>query len=100
MGVNHPLTITAHSQGTLTVTNAVRYYGLSVQGSAFVMKSPALSHFTASRAIQGRGGTMVWRQPYGDIANIYAPSLNPLRWASGFGDIFCGACRHTANGLP
>jgi hypothetical protein len=100
VGVNHPLTITAHSQGTLTVTNAVRYYGLSVQGSAFVMKSPALSHFTASRAIQGRGGTMVWRQPYGDIANIYAPSLNPLRWASGFGDIFCGACRHTANGLP
>jgi RHS repeat-associated protein len=99
-GVNHPMTIIAHSQGTLTVANAVRYYGLSAQGSTFVMKSPALSHFTASRAIQGRGGTMVWRQPYGDIANIYAPSLNPLRWASGFGDIFCGVCRHTANGLP
>lgn len=99
-GANHPLTIIAHSQGTLTVANAVRYYGLSAQGSTFVMKSPALSHFTASRVIQGRGGTMVWRQPYGDIANIYAPSLNPLRWASGFGDILCGACRHTANGLP
>ncbi len=99
-GANHPLTITAHSQGTLTVTNAVRYYGLSAKGSTFVMKSPALSHFTASRAIQGGGGTMVWRQPYGDIANIYAPSLNPLRWVSGFGDIACGACRHTANGLP
>ncbi len=27
-------------------------------------------------------------------------SFNSLRWASGFGDIFCGACRHTANGLP
>lgn len=56
--------------------------------------------FTASRAIQGRGGTMDWQQPYGDIANIYAPSFSPLRWASGFGDILCGACRHTANGLP
>lgn len=69
-------------------------------GSTFVMRSPVLSHFTASRAIQGRGGTMDWQQPYGDIANIYAPSFNPLRWASGFGDILCGACRHTANGLP
>jgi len=99
-GVNHPMTIIAHSQGTLTVANAVRYYGLSAQGSTFVMRSPALSYLTASRAIQGRGGTMVWRQSYGDIANIYAPSFNPLRWASGFGDILCGACRHTANGLP
>jgi hypothetical protein len=99
-GVDHPMTIIAHSQGTLTVANAVRYYGMSAQGSTFVMRSPALSYFTASRAIQRRGGTMVWRQPYGDIANIYAPSFNPLRWASGFGDIFCGACRHTANGLP
>ena len=99
-GVNHPMRIIAHSQGTLTVTNAVRYYGLSAQGSTFVMKSPALSYFTASHAIRGRGGTMVWQQPYGDIANIYAPSFNPLRWASGFGDVFCGACRHIANGLP
>lgn len=99
-GVNHPMTIIAHSQGTLTVANAVRYYGMSAQGSTFVMKSPALSHFTASRAIQRGGGTMDWRQPYGDIANIYSPSFNPLRWASGFGDILCGACRHTANGLP
>jgi hypothetical protein len=99
-GINHPLKIIAHSQGTLTVTNAVRYFGLSAQGSTFVMKSPALSYFAASRAIQNRGGTMVWNQPAGDIANIYAPSLNPLRWASGFGDILCGICRHTANGLP
>lgn len=43
---------------------------------------------------------MDWQQPYGDIANIYAPSVNPLRWVSGFGDILCGACRHTANGRP
>jgi len=43
---------------------------------------------------------MVWRQPYGDIANIYAPSFNPLRWVSGFRDLFCGICTHSANGLP
>jgi hypothetical protein len=99
-GINRPMTIIAHSQGTLTVANAVRYYGLSAQGSTFVMKSPALSHFSASRAIRSRGGTMDWRQPFGDIANLYAPSLNPLRWASGFRDMFCGMCRHSANGLP
>jgi len=99
-GVDHPMTIIAHSQGTLTVTNAVRYYGLSAKGSTFEMRSPALSYFTASRAINGRGGTIDWRQPLGDIANLYAPSFNPLRWISGFGDILCGACRHTANGHP
>jgi len=94
------LTIIAHSQGTLTVTNAVRYYGMSPQGSTFVMRSPALSYLSASMTIRGRGGTMVWQMPRGDIANLYAPSFNPLRWLSGFRDILCGACRHTANGLP
>jgi len=100
LGVDHPMRIIAHSQGTLSVANAVRHYGMSARGSTFVMKGPALSYYSASRAIQGRGGTMDWRQPYGDIANIYAPSLNPVRWASGFGDIFCGACRHIGNRLP
>jgi hypothetical protein len=36
----------------------------------------------------------------GDIANIYAPSFNPIRWDAGFADIPCGACRHIRNGLP
>ncbi|MFT4179374.1 MAG: RHS repeat-associated core domain-containing protein, partial [Thermomonas sp.] len=97
--VNHPMTVIAHSQGTLTVANAARWYGLSAQGSTFVMRSPALSHYSASRAIQGAGGTMVWRQPWGDVANLYSPTLNPFRWASGFGDVLCGMCRHSANGL-
>ena len=97
--VDHPMTIIAHSQGTLTVTNAVRWYGMSAQGSSFVMRSPALSHYSASRAIQGAGGTMIWRQPWGDVANIYSPTLNPFKWASGIGDVLCGMCRHSANGL-
>jgi hypothetical protein len=98
-GVNHPMTIIAHSQGTLTVANAARYYGLP-QGSTLIMRSPAISRWRANAAANAIGGSMQYVQPYGDIANIYAPSLNPVRWMSGFGDVFCGACTHRANGLP
>jgi len=98
-GVDHPMRIVAHSQGTLTVANAARYYGLP-EGSTLVMRSPAISRWRANAAANSIGGSMQYVQPYGDIANIYAPSLNPVRWLSGFGDAFCGACTHTANGLP
>ncbi|MDR7097829.1 RHS repeat-associated protein [Lysobacter niabensis] len=97
-GVDHPMTIIAHSQGTLTVANASRYYGLP-RGSTFVMRSPALSYFSASSAVRMNGGTMQYVQPWGDVANIYAPTMNPLKWMSGFHDVLCGACTHTANGL-
>jgi len=98
-GVDHPMRIVAHSQGTLTVANAARYYGLP-EGSTLVMRSPAISRWRANAATNSIRGSMQYVQPYGDIANIYAPSLNPVRWLSGFGDVFCGACTHTANGLP
>jgi RHS repeat-associated protein len=98
-GVDHPMRIIAHSQGTLTVANAAKYYGLP-QGSTLIMRSPAISRWRANSAANAIGGSMQYVQPYGDIANIYAPSLNPVRWMSGFRDVFCGACTHTANGLP
>lgn len=94
----YPLTITAHSQGTLTAANAARYYGLP-RGSTFVMRSPALSYFSANAAVRMNGGTMQYIQPWGDIANIYAPTMNPLKWMSGFRDLTCGMCTHSANGL-
>ena len=87
------------SQGTLTVANAARYYGLP-RGSSFEMRSPALSYFSARSAVGMNGGTLQYIQPWGDIANIYAPTINPLKWMSGFRDVMCGACTHTANGLP
>lgn len=97
--VNHPMTIIGHSQGTLTVANAARYYGLP-QGSTLIMRSPAISRWRASAAAQAIGGNLQYIQPYGDIANLYAPSLNPIRLLSGFGDVICEVCVHTANGLP
>jgi len=96
---DHPMIVIAHSQGTLTVVNALRWYGLSATHLTFDMRSPALSHYSALRAIQSAGGTMIWRQAWGDIANIYSPTLNPVKWLSGFGDVLCGMCQHKANGL-
>ena len=97
--VNHPFTIIAHSQGVLTAVDAVAYYGLSAEGSTFDLRSGADSYFSAASIIGSGGGTMIWSMPYGDIANLYAPSFNPIRWASGFHDVFCAACTHISNGL-
>lgn len=93
------MTIIAHSQETLTVVNAAKYYGLP-QGSMLIMRSPAISRWRANSAANAIGSSMQYAQPYADIANLYAPSLNPVRWMYGFDDAFCGACTHTANGLP
>ncbi|MFT3792946.1 MAG: RHS repeat-associated core domain-containing protein [Rudaea sp.] len=95
-GVNsagHPLNIIAHSQGVLTAVNAVEYYGVSAAGNTFDLRSSAYSYYTVESVIPGAG----FNTPWFDIANIYSPSGNPLKWASGFGDLFCGACVHKAN---
>lgn len=96
---SYPLTVYAHSQGALTVVNAVEYYGLSAKGGTFNFWSSAYSYGTAASVIQGGGGTLNFVTPWGDIANIYSPSFNPAKWISGFGDAFCGACVHIGNGL-
>jgi RHS repeat-associated protein len=94
----HPIDFYAHSQGTLTIVNAVRFYGLSTDGNGFYLRSGAMMRFTAWRVIEGSGyGTLHWKTPVGDIANVYSPSLNPVKWASGFVDILCGACIHRGN---
>ena len=99
-GVDHPMTIIAHSQGTLTASNAARYFGLPA-GSTFTLKSPALPRYRAHYAVRiVNGGELNYGQPWFDAANLWAPSLNPLRFLSGFGDILCGFCVHRANGLP
>ena len=97
-GVRHPLTIVAHSQGTLTVSNAAVLYGLPT-GSVFELRSPAIGYFRAYSAARLNGGTLRYLQPWGDIANLYSPTLNPIKWASGFRDLVCGMCTHQANGL-
>ena len=97
-GAKYPISFYAHSQGVLTLTNAVRLYGLSTGDNVFNMRSGALSYFTGWRVIEGSGfGTMTWRTPYFDGANIWAPTMNPIKWVSGFVDPFCGFCFHRAN---
>lgn len=81
----------------LTVSNAIEHFGLGVEGWTITLKSPALSYYSAARVIEGAGATMKWDQPWFDISNTYGPSLNPLKWASGFLDILCGACVHSGN---
>lgn len=96
--VNHPLQIIAHSQGTLTMSNASLYYGLP-QGSTFVFKSPALNFFSANQAASVNGGTLQFVQPFGVGANLWASSFNPIKFGSGVLDLLCGFCTHVNNGL-
>lgn len=91
-----PLSITAHSQGTLTVTNAILQGGVP-RGSTLNLRSPAISYPRAWLAGRINGGTMNYIQPWGDGANLWAPSLNPLKYASGLADIFARAKIHTGN---
>ena len=95
-GIDHPFTVIAHSQGVMTVVDAAAYYGLPTNGNTFDMRSGASSYFAASSAL---GPSMQWSMPYGDIANLYSGTLNPIRWASGIHDVLCAACTHTANGI-
>lgn len=99
VGVDHPMNVIAFSQATLRASNAIEHFGLEVKGWTITLKSPALSHYSAARVIEGAGATMKWDQPWFDISNVYGPSLNPLKWTSGFLDILCGACVHRANNL-
>jgi len=96
-GIDHPITIIAHSQGTLTVANAASY-GLP-SGASYILKSPALSFYSASAAINSVGGTLTYDQPLGDAANLWAGSINPFKTASGIADIFRGGRIHIGNGL-
>jgi len=97
-GLDKPMTIIGHSQGTLAIRNAARYYGLP-EGSTLVMRSPAMSYWSARSAANAINGNLQYVQPWGDVANLYAPSLNPLKWASGLIDPFCAACVHRGNSV-
>ncbi|MBE7539754.1 MAG: hypothetical protein HS122_15260, partial [Opitutaceae bacterium] len=91
-----PLMITAHSQGTLTVTNAILQGGVP-RGSTLNLRSPAISYPRAWLAGRINGGTMNYIQPWGDGANLWGPSLNPIKYASGLADILARAKIHTGN---
>ena len=92
-GRRAPITVFAHSRGALAAVNAARYYGLPT-GSTLVLQAPPMARHTANLAALANRGTVVYQQRWGDIANLYSPSLNPLRWASGVVDPLCGFCVH------
>ena len=91
-----PLVITAHSQGTLTVTNAILQGGVP-RASTLNLRSPAISYPRAWLAGRINGGIMNYSQPWFDGANVWASSLNPVKLASGTVDIFRGFKTHINN---
>jgi RHS repeat-associated protein len=92
-GRQAPITVFAHSRGALAAVNAARYYGLPT-GSTLVLQAPPMARHTANLAALANRGTVVYQQRWGDVANLYSPSLNPLKWASGVVDPLCGFCVH------
>ena len=95
-GVDHPMRIIADSQGTIIVRNAAQYFGLP-HGSSLEMWSPAVSRASALSAANMIGGSLIYRQPRWDGANLWAPSASPLQFMSGARDLFCMFCVHRAN---
>jgi hypothetical protein len=91
-----PLSITAHSQGTLTATNSILQGGVP-RGSTLNPRSPVIIHPRAWLPGRINGGTMNYMQPWGDGANFWAPSLNPLKYVSGVADIFALGKIHIGN---
>lgn len=89
-----PVTILAHSQGTLTVVNALRRMGGRGDFTVTLLR-PVVSYPTARFVVAG----VRYDQPSGDVSNLLAPSLNPFKFASGLLDLFCGFCIHRGNGL-
>jgi hypothetical protein len=92
--------IFAHSQGALISANAA-LYSEAPGGLVLYAQSPAVStpRLWASTRLAGWG----FRSPYtpwGDVANIFGPSLNPFKVVSGVADLnpFCLFCIHSAAG--
>ena len=87
------VTLKGFSGGTLTVVNALRRVGALPDGSKVILNSPVVSYPTASSV----ASDLRYNQPWGDVSNLLAPSLNPVRFGSGFLDLFCGFCVHRGN---
>ena len=92
-----PVTIIAHSQGTITVASAAQYYGALPKGSHLILDSPAITSIRATLVKNSIGGTLDYNQPWGDGANVWASSLNPARLASGLYDFATGFSVHINN---
>ncbi|MYA17397.1 MAG: hypothetical protein F4Z28_11880 [Gammaproteobacteria bacterium] len=87
-----PVTVMGYSGGTLTVVNALRRVGRR-DNFAVTLRSPVVSYPIARLVVQG----VNYNQPWGDISNLLAPSLNPRLFVSGLLDLFCGFCIHRGN---
>jgi hypothetical protein len=89
-----PINIVSHSQGTITVANAAMFYGAIPKGSNLILDSPAISGPRALLAAGMAGGRLSYNQQWGDGANLWAISLNPMKMASGLIDIPMGFSIH------
>lgn len=99
--VKQPMKLIAHSQGTLIVALAANKYGLP-SGTTFDFRSPALNKSEAKAMLGSvHAQNLTYDMKWGDGANIWASTGNPLKFASGLYDFLTFFSVHTAekNGL-
>ena len=70
---DHPMVFVADSGGTVITGNAAEYFGLP-ENSDFIFISPAQTKATAQAEVNSNGGNLIYYQPKGYIANLYAPN--------------------------
>jgi len=75
--MDHGVVIIAHSQGTLTVSNAAQYHSLP-EGSRIEFRSPAISRSRAEKSANAGGATHTYSMPPGDIAQLWAPDQTAM----------------------
>ena len=75
--MDHGVVIRAHSQGTLTVSNAAQYHRLPAN-SHIEFLSPAISRRSAAKSANAGGATHTYSMPPGDIAQLWAPDKTAL----------------------
>lgn len=86
--------IIAHSGGTATVINAIKYYGMDASGKSFEFRSAAMSRWHSAKVIASGGGTLSFTINKYDIANVFSPVLDAGRFFSGFRDVISGFKYH------
>jgi hypothetical protein len=83
----------------LTATNAALFAGAVPKGSMLELKSPAITWMRAAFVANVTGTRYEYNQPLTDGANLWAPSLCPIKFASGVLDIPRAFKTHINNGL-
>jgi RHS repeat-associated protein len=92
--IGHPVAISAHSQGVLTVVNAATLYDIPAGSTLQAFGSPISTARIALGAKVGHMSAFSSRTDWFDAIHVLGPSFNPVKTVSGVADVFCGFCVH------